>query len=138
MCVCVCIHIYIYMCVCVCVCVSVLTNRLYGCETWTTYQQQIKKLRHFHMTCLRKIFAITRQKHIADTKVFTRVSPPSIYTILMQSQLRWAGHVVLMKYHSLSKKLLYGELSLGKHSQRGQKNDLKHTVSLHAIFQYRS
>ena len=28
----------------------VLTTLLYGCKTWTTYQQHIKKLTHFHVT----------------------------------------------------------------------------------------
>ena len=77
----------------------ILITHLYGCETWTTYQQHMKKLRHFHTTCLRKILSITWQKNILDTEVFTHASLPSIYTILMQSQLFHADHVVCMKDH---------------------------------------
>ena len=103
----------------------VLTTLLYGCETWTTYQRHIK-LNHFHTTCLRKILSITGQKHIHDTEVLTLASLPGIYTILMQSQLRWTGHVSIKDCH-LSKKLLYGKLSLSKRSQRGQKKRFKDT-----------
>ena len=76
------------------------------------------------------ILSITWQKHISNTKVLTQASLPSIYTILMQSQLRWAGHVVCMKDHHLPKKLLYGELSQGKYSQGGQKNSFKDTLKV--------
>ena len=57
----------------------ILTTLFYGCDMGTTFQQHIKKLKHFHMT-----------------KVLTQASLPSIYTILMQSQLHWAGHVVYL------------------------------------------
>ena len=58
----------------------ILTTLLYGCETWTTYQWHIKKLNHFHMTCLRKNLSITWQKHIPNTKVLTLASLPGMYT----------------------------------------------------------
>ena len=87
-----------------------------NCETWTNYQWHMKKLKPFHMTSLRKILSITWQKHNPDTKVLTQASLPNIYTILMQLQLRWASHVVHMKDHCLPKKLIYSELSQGKHS----------------------
>ena len=107
----------------------ILTTLLYGCETWTTYQRYIKKLNHFHMTCLRKILGITLQKHITDTKVLTLASLLGIYT-LMKSQLHWAGYVVCMKDHRLPKKLLYGELSQIKRSQGGQEKRFKDTVKV--------
>ena len=69
-------------------CAVVLTILIYGFETCTTYQRHIKKLNHFHTTCLRKILGITWQKHIPYTKVLTRASLPSINTILMESQRR--------------------------------------------------
>ena len=112
-----------------------LTTLFYDCETWTTYQRHIKNLQHFHMTCLRKIHGITWQKHIPDTEDLTRASLPSIFIIVMQSQVRWAGYVVRMKDHRLPKKLLYGELSQGKCSQGGQKKRFKDSlkVSLKSI-----
>ena len=108
----------------------ILTILLYGCETWSTYQRHIKKLNHFHTTSLRKIFGITWWKHIPDTKVLPRTSLPSIYSILIQSQLCWAGHVVCMKDHCLLKKLLHGKLFKCKCSQGGQKKHFKDTLKV--------
>ena len=106
----------------------VLTTLLYGCETWTVYQRHARKLNHFHTTCLRKILGIKWQDKIPDTEVLTTAGLPSIYTILMQSQLRWAGHVARMPDHRLPKNLLFGELQHGKRSQGGQKKRPKDTL----------
>ena len=48
----------------------------------------------------------------------------------MQSQLRYAGHIVCMKDHCLPKKLLNSELSQGKFSQRGQRKCFKDTLKV--------
>ena len=60
------------------------------------------------------------QDKIPDTAILIRAGVPSIHTILMQSQIRWAGHVVRMPEHRLPKILFYGELQKGKHPQGGQ------------------
>ena len=106
----------------------VLTTLLYGYDTWTTNQRHIKRLTHFHTTCLGKIFGITW--HSPHTEVLSRAPLPSIYTILMQLQLRWAGHVIRIKDHRLQKILLYGELSPGKRSQWDQKKCFKDTLKV--------
>ena len=108
----------------------VLTTLLYGCETWTVYKRHAKKLNHFHTVCLRKILGIKWQERIPDTEVLARAALPSIYTILTQSQLRWAGHVIRMEDHRIPKKLLYGELSHGKRSHGGQKKRYKDTLKV--------
>ena len=33
----------------------VLPTLLNACETWTVYQRNVKRLKHFHLSCLRKI-----------------------------------------------------------------------------------
>lgn len=106
----------------------VLTALLYGCETWTVYQRHARKLNHFHTTCLRKLLDIKWQDRIPDTEVLSRADLPSIHTILMQSQLRWAGHVARMSDERIPKKLLFGELQQGKRSQGGQKKRFKDTL----------
>jgi len=99
----------------------VLTTLLYGCESWTVYQRHSRKLNHFRTTILRKLLGIKWQDKIPDTEVLTRANLSSIHTILMQTQLRWAGHEVRMPDHLLPKKFLFGELQHGKRSLGGLK-----------------
>ena len=107
----------------------VLTTLLYGCGAWTVYQRHARKLNHFHTTCLRKRFGIKWHDEIPDTEVLTRGADlPSIYTILMQNQLRWTGHVARMPGNRLPKRLLFGQLQHGKRSQGGQKKRFKDTL----------
>ena len=106
----------------------ILTALLYGCETWTVYQRHTRKLNHFHTTCLRKLLGIKWQDRIPDTEVLISAGLPSIHTILMQSQLRWAGHVARMPDERLPKKLLFGELQEGKRSQGCPKKRFKDTL----------
>ena len=79
----------------------VLPTLLYACETWTVYSRHARLLNHFHTTSLRKILGIKWQDKVPDTEVLARAGLPSIHTSLMQSQLRWAGHVVRMPEHRL-------------------------------------
>ena len=106
----------------------VLPTLLYACETWTVYQRHARKLNHFHITSLRKILGIKWQNKIPDTVVLTKAGLPSIFTLLMQSQLRWAGHVVRMPDERLPKRIFYGELQYGQRSHGGQKKRFKDTL----------
>jgi hypothetical protein len=92
----------------------VLTTLLCDCEAWIVYQRHARKLNHFHTFSLGKLLRIKWQEKIPDTEVLTRADLPSIYTLLMQSQLRWVSHVVRMPDHRLPKKLLDGGLQKGK------------------------
>jgi len=47
----------------------VLTNVLYGCETWTMYRRSIQRLDQFHLRCLRKIAGIKWRDRVTNTKV---------------------------------------------------------------------
>ena len=110
--------------------VIVLTTLLYGCEPWMVYQHHARKLNCFHAICLRKLLGIKLQDKIPDTEVLRCTSLPSMYTILMQSQLHWEGHVVHMPDHWLPKRLFYGELQQGKCSLGGQKKCYKDTLKV--------
>ena len=78
------------------------------------YRRHARKINHFHTTCLRKLLSVKWQDKVPDTEVLTRAGLPSIHTMLMHSQLRWAGHVARMPDNRLPKKLLFGELTQGK------------------------
>ncbi len=69
------------------------------------------------------MFGIKWQDKIPDTEVLTRANLTSIPTILMQTQLCWAGHVVRMPDHRLPKKLHFGELHYGRRLQGGLRMD---------------
>ena len=52
----------------------------------------------------------------------------SIHTHLKLAQLRWTGHVTRMPDECLPKKILYGELQVGKRSHGSQKKRYKDTL----------
>jgi len=108
----------------------VLPTLLYACETWTVYQRHARQLNHFHTTCLRRLLAIKWQDKVPDTEVLARAKLPSIHTILMQHQLRWAGHLTRMPDQRIPKRLLYGELNQGKRSLGGQRKRFKDTLKV--------
>ena len=90
----------------------VLPTLLYACETWTVYQRHAKRLNHFHTSCLRKLLKIKWQDRISDTKVLKRAGMQSVHTTRMPDE-------------SLPKKILSGELQVGKRSHGGQKKRYK-------------
>ena len=106
----------------------VLPTLLYACETWTVYQRHAKRLNHFHTSCLRKLLKIKWQDRIPDIEVLKRAGMQSIHTLLKLAQLRWTGHVTRMPDERLPKKILYGELQVGKRSHDGQKKQYKDTL----------
>ena len=105
-----------------------LPTLLYACETWTVYQRHAKRLNHFHTSCLRKRLKIKWQDKIPDNEVLKRTGMQSVHTLLKLAQLRWTGHVTRMPDERLPKKILYGELQVGKRSQCGQKKRYKDTL----------
>ena len=82
---------------------------LYASQAWTTYRRHLRKLNHFHLTCLRKIINIKWQDKIPDEEVLTRADLPSIH---MQKQLPDWRTLTFQK-----KKLLYGQLKNGKRTK---------------------
>ena len=99
----------------------VLPALLYACETWTVYHRHAKRLNHFRTSCLRKLLKIKWQDRIPDTEVLKRAGMQNVLTLLKLAQLRWTGHVIRMHEERLPKKILYGELEMGKRSHGGQK-----------------
>ena len=106
----------------------VLPTLLYACETWTVYQRHAKRLNHLHTSCLRKLLKIKWQDRIPDTEVLKWAGMQSVHTLLKLAQLRWTGHVTRMPDELLPKKILYGELQIGKRSHGGQKKRYKDTL----------
>ena len=92
----------------------VLPTLLYGCETWTLYKEDLKKLERFHQRKLRVIMKIRWQDKVSNISVLNRGFSQSIEAIVALHRLRWAGHVNRMPEERLPKKVLYRELTEGR------------------------
>ena len=83
----------------------VLPSLLYSSESWTVYSRHLQKLQSFHMRCLRQILHVKWQDHIPDTEVLQMSNSRSIGSMLMESQLRWSGHIARMPDYRLPKRV---------------------------------
>ena len=81
----------------------ILTALLYSSETWTTYRRHIKWLERFHQKCLRRILRIKWSSMTPDTVVLNRTDCLSIEAMIINSQMRWSGHIVRMEDDRLPK-----------------------------------
>ena len=61
-------------------------------------------------------------------RILKRTGMQSVHTLLKLAQLRWRGHITRMPDECLPKKILYGELQVGKRSHGGQKKRYKNTL----------
>ena len=91
----------------------VIPTLMYGAETWVLYRKQIRLLERFHQRCLRSILGIKWQDHVSN-EVLKRANLRSIEFILLQMQLRWAGHVTRMEDVRMPKEVFSSELQEGK------------------------
>ena len=100
----------------------------YGCETWTLYRWHIKKMELFSMRVLRSILGIRWQDHITNLEILNQAKSTSIEATIIKAQLRWVGHVIRMEECRMSRRLMYGELQVGKKTQGQPKLQYKDTV----------
>ena len=101
----------------------ILPTLLFGCETWTINQCHTINAHFFLSELLEK-----KKILVPDTKVLTCLSMICIYTMLMNPQLRWSGHVVRMHESVLSKQILFSEPHNGKR-QSGAPKRVWRTIS---------
>ena len=87
---------------------------LYGAETWALGRKQIRLLERFHQRCLRSIRGFKWQDHVSNEEVLKRASLPCIESILLQVQLRWAGHITRMEDVRMPKAVFFSEIQDGK------------------------
>ena len=112
----------------------VIPTLLYGAETWTPYRRQVRLLERFHQRCLRSILNIKWHDYVSNEGVLEEAQLPSIESILLKKQLRWAGHVTRMEDSRMPKAVLFGELKAGKRNRgapkKRYKDQLKKQLSL--------
>ncbi|CAF0987987.1 unnamed protein product [Adineta ricciae] len=72
----------------------VLSVLLYGAESWTLLQSDLKKLEVFQMRCLRRILSISiRDKVRNETIRKWYCDQPSISDEIQKRRMRWFGHI---------------------------------------------
>lgn len=95
----------------------VLSALLYGAETWTIYQFQVKKLHAFMMRHIRQILSVSWRDRITNVEILKRAGLPSMADMLITKGLRWIGHVHRMGHERLPRQLLYSQLKMGQRNQ---------------------
>ncbi|GFS16531.1 hypothetical protein ElyMa_006799100 [Elysia marginata] len=90
--------------------------------------QHAKKFNRFHLCCLRKLLKVSWQDKVPVTEILEQSGMPSVFTLLQQTLLCWAGHVIRMSVERLPKRILYGELQSGARSHGGQMKIFKDTL----------
>ena len=104
------------------ICVSIL---LYGCEAWTPYRAQLRRLENFYTNCLQKILGLRWWDRVPHTEIRRRTATVPLEALLLRRQLRWVGHLMRMSPDRLPRQVLYSELSEGNRSRGGQKKRYK-------------
>ena len=91
----------------------VISTLLYGSETWTICSKQLMLLSSFHLRCLCKILNISCQCKVPINDVLSRRSCNSMYSIIVERTLRWAGHMQKLPAERLQIVVFYSELTEG-------------------------
>ena len=86
---------------------------LYGSESWTVYQHEVRELRTLQQRHLRLILKIRWDDYISNEDVLRRANVDDIETKLVRSRLRWLGHLCRMDDDRVPKQLLFSELEHG-------------------------
>ena len=82
------------------------------------------------MRCLRQILHVKWQERIPDTEVLQRSNSVSIDSMLMESQLRWSGHIARMPDYRLPKRVFFGEFCSGNRSRGRPRKRYKDTLKV--------
>ena len=86
---------------------------IYGSETWTLYQHEVRQLCTIQQWHLRLILKIKWDHFISNKEVLKRAGTEDIKVMLVRSRLHWLAHVCRMDNNRPQKQLLYGELASG-------------------------
>ena len=108
----------------------VVPTLLYGAETWVLYRKQIRLLEQFHKRCLCSILGIKWQAHVSKEEVLKTASLPSMESILLQVQLRWACHITRMEDVRMPKAVFFSELQEGNRDRGAPRKRYKDQLML--------
>ena len=112
---------------------------MYGGETWTVYQHQVRELCTLQQYHLHIILNIKWDNFVINEEVLRRTNVEDIEIKLVRSRLRWLGHLCRMGDDRRAKQLLYSELVNGSqthpvgHPKLRFKDTLKTTLKCGSI-----
>ena len=78
----------------------ILSILLYGSETWTLLQEDLRKLEAFHMRCQRMIIGIRWHDFVRNTEVVDRTDLSSVRDVIAKRRNSLFGHVVRLDDHT--------------------------------------
>ena len=84
----------------------VMSVLLYGAETWSVTQHDIRRLKTFQMRCLRDIVGVTLWDKRRNVDILEETGELPIEEQLRQKRLQWFGHLQRMPDHRPQKQLL--------------------------------
>ena len=96
----------------------VMSVLLYRAETWTITQKDLRKLRTFHMKCLRDILGVTHCDELRNETILCGANEVPIEGQLKHLRLQWLGHAMRMNSNRVQRQLLCSRL-MGKVRPRG-------------------
>ena len=91
----------------------VLSTLLYGADAWTIYKADAHRLHVYYMRHLRSILNVRWGQHVSNRTILKRTGLPGMHEMLVQRNLRWAGHLNRLGDDRLPKQILYSQLREG-------------------------
>ena len=77
----------------------VMSVLLYGAETWTVTQQEIRRLKTFQMRCFQDIMGVTLWDMWCNVDILEESGELPIKEQLRLKRLQWFGHLQKMPDH---------------------------------------
>jgi len=78
----------------------ILSILLYGSETWTLLQENLRKREAFHVLCQLMILGIRWHDFVRNTEVVDRPNLPSVRDVIAKRRNSLFGHVVRLDDHT--------------------------------------
>jgi hypothetical protein len=89
----------------------VLSTLLYGCETWTTDANLLRKLESGNLLNLRQMYGQSWNYNISYASRLKRTGMVTIESLVRQRRLNWLGKMAKMDDSRLPKKVMYSTLT---------------------------
>ena len=89
----------------------ILSNFLYGCESWTLIVKIERSLQNLEMRCYRRLLNIFYKDHVTNEEVRNRIQNAigvhdDLLTMLKKRKLKWYGHI--SRSSAMAKTILQG------------------------------